>query len=192
MAQRSRTSQNDQGWHAHPGCGATRREAGLWVLIGLMLALPVLAGCGVRELARGEIEPPRVEVKGVSVGLPQSGGLPVFALLELTNPNPKPLDLRGYDYELWLEGRSVAQGASSRPVHLPAWGRTMVEFPILVQLPAVLSLAPAALQRQKIAYRLAGGFRLGSVMGGLLRVPFHFQGQTTLEEGQELLRLYTR
>jgi LEA14-like dessication related protein len=167
-------------------------KTALWILAAIMMSLAGASGCGVQQLARGEIEPPRVEVKGVSVGLPQSGGLPVFALLELTNPNPKPLDLRGYDYELWLEGRSVARGASSRPVHLPALGRTSVDFPIMVHLPAVLSLAPAALQRQTISYRLAGGFRLGSVMGGLLRVPFHFQGQTTLEEGQELLRLYTR
>ncbi len=192
MARRSRTGKDDQGWHAHPGHGDERRGAGLWGLIGFMLALMLLAGCGVRQLARGEIEPPRVEVKGVAVGMPHQGGLPVAAILELSNPNRVPLDLRGYDYDLWLEGRSVARGASSQPVHLPALGRTTVEFPILVHLPAVLSLAPLILQRQKVNYQLAGGFRLGSVMGGLVRVPFQFRGQATPEEGRELLRLYTK
>lgn len=164
----------------------------VWMLAGVILTLLALTGCGVRQLARGEIEPPKVEVKGVMLGLPHQGGLPVSAILELTNPNPEPLDLKGYDYDLWLEGRSVAQGASSKPVHLPALGRTTVEFPILVQLPAVLSLAPVLLKRQKVNYQIAGGFRLGSVMGGLVRVPFRFQGQATAEEGRELLRLYSK
>lgn len=170
-------------------CGIMAALVGLAGVMGVLLAL---AGCGVQQLARGEIEPPRVEVKGVRVGFPEQGNLPVLAALELTNPNGHPLEIRGYDYELRLEGRSVARGASSRPVHLPAWGRTRVEFPILVQVPAVLSMAPLLLGQQKVTYQLAGGFRLGSVMGGLVRVPFAFQGQATPEEGRELLRLYTK
>lgn len=67
-----------------------------------------------------------------------------------------------------------------------------MEFPVLVDLPAAVSLAPRLLQRQRVSYRLSGGIRLGQVMAGLVRVPFHFQGHTSLEEGQELWRLYGR
>lgn len=170
---------------------ATHLMAGVALGAGLIL-LAALMGCGVQQLAKGEIEAPRVEVEGVMLGLPQGGRLPVFAVLTLTNPNRVPLDVHGYDYDLWLEGRSVARGAGSRPVHLPALGQATVEFPVMVDLPAALSLAPRLLQRQRVNYRLSGGIRLGQVMAGLIRVPFQFQGQTSLEEGQELWRLYGR
>lgn len=159
------------------------------IMLGGILAF---SGCGVRQLARGEIEPPRVEFKGVIPGMPSQEGLPFKCLLALENPNRQALDILGYDYELWLEGRSVAQGASNHRVYLPPLGKGEVEFPVLVKLPAVLSLAPMALNRQRVNYQVAGGFRLASVMGGLIRVPFRFRGQTTLDEGRELMRLYVK
>lgn len=161
-------------------------------VLALALAGLSLLGCGVRQLARGELEPPRVNFKGVIPGMPSQGGLPFTCILSLENPNRQALDLLGYDYELWLEGKSVAQGASDRRVHLPPLGKGEVEFPVVVKLPAVLSLAPAALNRQRVNYQIAGGFRLASVMGGLIRVPFRFQGQSNLDEGLELMRLYVK
>ncbi|MBW1991637.1 MAG: LEA type 2 family protein [Deltaproteobacteria bacterium] len=159
-------------------------------LVLLLLGTLLLVGCGVRQLARGEIEPPRVHLQGVVPGLPTREGWPLTCILAVENPNRQPLDLRGYDYQLWLEGKSVAQGASRQRLYLPPGGQAEVEFPVVVRLPAVLSLTPAALSGRPLHYRLSGGFRLASVLGGLIRIPFRFEGETTLEEGRELLRLY--
>ena len=62
----------------------------------------------------------------------------------------------------------------------------------LVFLPAVLSLLPVLLRPQPppLQYQVAGGFRLSAVLGGLVRVPFRFQGQVTPQEGLDLFRLY--
>ncbi|MDI6853724.1 MAG: LEA type 2 family protein [Deltaproteobacteria bacterium] len=166
-----------------------------WRILALLAAILALAGslgCGVRQLARGEIEAPRVEFRGVVPGMPSQEGLPFKCLLALENPNQQALDVLGYDYELWLENQSVAQGASSERIYLPPQGKTEVEFPVFVKLPAVLSVAPAALNRRRVNYQIGGGFRLASVMGGLFRVPFRFRGQTTLDEGMELMRLYVK
>lgn len=167
-------------------------QKSLPALAGILCFFLSLSGCGVRQLARGEIEPPRVNFKGVIPGMPSQEGLPFRCILALENPNRQALDILGYDYELWLEGRSVAQGASDRRIYLAPLGKGEVEFPVFVKLPAVMSLAPAALSRQRVNYQIAGGFRLASVMGGLIRVPFRFQGQTTLDEGMELMRLYVK
>ncbi len=166
-----------------------RRKA---IFLVLLWGFITLSGCGVRQLVRGEIEPPRVNFKGIIPGMPSQEGLPFRCMLALENPNQQPLDLLGYDYELWLEGKSVAQGASDQRVYLPPLGKGEVEFPVFVKLPAVMSLVPAALSRQRVNYQIAGGFRLASVMGGLIRVPFRFRGQTTLDEGRELMRLYVK
>ncbi|MFZ5447224.1 MAG: LEA type 2 family protein [Thermodesulfobacteriota bacterium] len=154
----------------------------------------MLTGCGVKQLNQGEIQPPKINFQGITLGKPSSGSWPVYVSLLLTNPNDQALNLQGYDYEFWLEDKSVAQGASEKPVNLPPQGQTVAEVPILVKLPAVMGLLPRFLtpETPRLRYQVAGGFRLGAVLGGLVRVPFRFQGQVTPQEGLELLRLYLR
>lgn len=151
-----------------------------------------LGGCGVRELARGELQPPAVTLQGLTIAAPTGAGWPLTCTLLLQNPNPQSLNLLGYDYDLWLEGRSVAQGASSAAVSLPPRGQAVVEFPVVVKIPAVMQALPALLKpQQKLRYQISGGFRLASLLGGL-RVPFRFQGELTPQEGLEQLRSYRR
>lgn len=159
-----------------------------------MLGELSLLACGVRQLAQGEIEPPKVSFQGLALGRPTSRGWPVSVTLLLTNPNSQPLDLEGYDYELWLEGRSVSQGASEAPVNLPPQGQAVARVPILVKPAALMGLLPGLLAPQPppLHYQVAGGFRLGAVVGGLVRVPFRFQGQVTPKEGLDFLRPYLR
>jgi LEA14-like dessication related protein len=163
-----------------------------WRLALALVVLVALPACGVRQLAQGEIQPPKVNFQGLALGQPTSQGWPVAVTLLLTNPNDQALDLKGYDCELWLEGKSVAQADSAAPVNLPAHGQTVAQVPILVKLPAVMGLLPVLLAPQPppLHYRVAGGFRLGALLGGLIRVPFQFQGQVTPQQGLDFLRLY--
>jgi len=160
----------------------------------MLLWLAAACGCGVQQLARGEIKPPKVTLQGITLGMPTGSGWPVFARLRLENPNPQALDILGYDYNLWLEGRPVAQGVSQGTVQLPPGGETITEFPIMVNLQEALGLVPRALQdqQQKLHYRLAGGIRLSPVLAGLIRVPFSFQGELAPKEGLDFLRPYLR
>ncbi|MGP8050067.1 MAG: LEA type 2 family protein [Desulfobaccales bacterium] len=175
----------------HPGraWATPLGSACLWLL---GVAVLVAAGCGVQELARGEIQPPKVTFQGLTVYQPTSGGWPLAANLLLENPNPQPLNLLGYNYQLWIEGRSVATGSSQEPVNLPAGGQTVARFPILVKLDTVLGFLPRFLQnpQQKVHYQISGSFRLASVMGGIIPVPFRFQGEAAPREGMEFLRPY--
>jgi len=169
------------------------RKTASALIFNLILAL-AMSGCGVQQLARGEIQAPKVQVEGVTLGTPTAAGWPVFATLRLENPNPQSITVLGYDYQLQLEGQPAAQGTGQGQVVLPPGGETVTQFPILVNLPVVLGLLPRALQRQdqKLHYRLAGGVRLGNVAGGLVRIPFSVQGEASPKEGAEFLRSYVR
>jgi len=158
------------------------------------MLLATLPACGVRKLTTGEIQPPKISWQGISLGRPTRGGWPLAVSLLLTNPNDQSLNLKGYDYELWLEGKNVAQGASQEPVSLPPQGQTVATVPILVKLPAILELLPLLIRPEPppLRYQVAGSFRLSELLGGLIRVPFRFQGQVTPKEGLELLRPYLR
>jgi hypothetical protein len=172
----------------------------LWPGISLaLLLLATMPACGVRQLARGEIQPPKVTFQGLKIYPPTARGWPLGARLLLENPNPEAVNLLGYDYQLWIEGRSVAQGTSQQAVNLPPLGQTVTEVPITVQLPAVMDLLPQFLpmlqkqqQQRQFHYQIAGSFRLASVMGGIIPLPFRFQGEASPQEGMDFLRPYLK
>ncbi len=174
-------------WHAYLG-----------IFLALMLCAAIPA-CGVRQLARGEIQPPKVTFQGLTIYRPTPRGWPLGARLLLENPNSQAVNLLGYDYQLWIEGKSVAQGTSQQAVNLPPSGQTVAEVPIMVQLPAVVELLPQFLpmlqksqpQRQ-FRYQIAGSFRLASVMGGIIPIPFKFQGEASPQQGMDFLRPYLK
>jgi LEA14-like dessication related protein len=146
-----------------------------------------LSSCGVRDLATGKVAPPEVEFQGLTIYPPESQCWPLSARLRLTNPNPEPLRILGYDYEFSVEGADLVQGESVAAITLPAGGESLVEVPILLKLNAVPKALKAFLLKDKLKYELAGGVRLASVLGGL-KVPFRFRGEVTRQEGLERLR----
>jgi LEA14-like dessication related protein len=169
---------------------------------GIFLALMLLAAmpaCGIRQLARGEIQPPKVTFQGLKIYKPTAQGWPLGARLLLENPNAEAVNLLGYDYQLWIEGKSVAQGTSQQAVNLPPLGQTVAEVPIMVQLPAVMELLPQFLpmlqkqqQQRQFHYQIAGSFRLASVMGGIIPIPFKFQGEASPQQGMDFLSPYLK
>lgn len=186
----------------------TFRKGGnnILALVFVLAAVIALTGCGVgqlQQMARGEIQAPKVTYQGLKVYQPTAQGWPLGATLLLENPNPQALSLLGYDYQLWIEGKSVAQGTSQQPVNLPPLGQTVTELPIMVQLPAVLDLLPQFLPQflgqqqqqmplRKFRYQIAGSFRLASVLGGIIPIPFKFQGEASPQEGMDFLKPYLR
>jgi len=172
----------------------------LWAGIFLpLMLLATMPGCGVRQLARGEIQPPKVNFQGLKIYKPTARGWPLGAMLLLENPNAEAVNLLGYDYQLWIEDRSVARGVSQQAVKLPPLGQTVTEVPIMVQLPAVMELLPQflpMLQKQQtqrqFRYQIAGSFRLASVMGGIIPIPFKFQGEASPQEGMNFLCPYLK
>ena len=170
----------------------------LGIFLALML-LTTIPACGVRQLATGEIQPPKVSFQGLKIYPPTASGWPLGARLLLENPNSQAVNLLGYNYQLWIEGKSVAQGVSQQAVNLPPLGQTVTEVPIMVQLPAVMELLPQFLpmlqkqqQQRQFHYHIAGSFRLASVMGGIIPIPFKFQGEASPQEGMDFLSPYLR
>jgi LEA14-like dessication related protein len=147
----------------------------------------VLSSCGLRDLASGRIAPPKVEFQGLTISPPAHQSWPLTARLRLQNPNPEPLRILGYDYEVTIAGVDLVQGESSESLTLPADGESVVEIPVLLQLPAIPKAFKALLLQDKLKYEISGGFRLASVLGGL-RIPFRFQKEITRQESLERLR----
>jgi|UniRef100_A0A7V6DP75 hypothetical protein len=157
----------------------------LWLAVAVTGGL-MIAGCGVRQLVRGELAPPEVRFKGLGLQPPTPQGLPLTVVLALYNPNPTTIKVLGYDYEVRAAGQGVAQGVSHQAVTLPAGGETTVTVPVVVKLRALPGLVPSLLQDKKIPVDITGGVRLPQTLG--FRVPFHFREEVAPQEGLEEIR----
>lgn len=147
------------------------------------------SACGVRELASGRLEPPEITLEEMVIYPPESQCWPLSARLRLTNPNPEPLRVLGYDFTFALEGAELIQGQSRTAVTVPAHAQAVVEVPLLLRLAAIPTALGAVFKEDKVSYQFAGGVRLASVLGGL-RLPFRFQGTLTRAQGWDYLRQY--
>jgi hypothetical protein len=143
-------------------------------------------GCGVRKLARGELEPPEVRLQGLGLRAPGPQGWPLTGVLAVQNPNPTTIKVLGYDYEVRVEGRSIAKGASNQTITLPPRGEATVEVPVLLKLKTLPALLPRVLREEPLTVEIAGGLRLPQTLG--FRVPFRFREKLTPKEGLEHLR----
>ncbi len=154
--------------------------------VATLLAGLTALGCGVRQLAKGELLPPEVRFKGLGLQPPTNQGLPLTVVLAVQNPNPMAITVLGYDYEVWAAGQSVAKGVSNQPVTLPARGETTVTVPVLLKLRNLPGLLPGLMQNQKIPVEIAGGLRLPQTLG--FRVPFRFREELTPQEGLDQIK----
>ena len=111
---------------------------------GLVFAGLAVQGCGVRQLAKGELMPPEVQFKGLGVQPPTNQGWPLTVVLAVQNPNPMSITVLGYDYEVWAAGQSVAKGTGNQAVTLPARGETTVTVPVVLKLRIYRGSCPAS------------------------------------------------
>jgi len=66
-------------------------------------------------------------------------------------------------------------------------------LPALMELwPQFLPLLQKSQRQRQFRYQIAGSFRLASVMGGIIPIPFKFQGESSLREGMDFLRPHLR
>ena len=156
------------------------------VLMTVLVSCLIAAGCGVRKLAKGELQPPKIRLKGLGFQPPIKQGWPLTCVLALENSNSTTINVLGYDYEVMVEGQSLAKEASDKPITLPAQGETTVEIPVLLKLKTLPGLLPKLLQEKQLTVEIAGGLRMPQTLG--FRVPFRFRERVTLKEGLESLR----
>ena len=154
-------------------------------LLALWVSCLTPLGCGVRRLTQGELLPPEVRLKGLGLQPPGKQGWPLIVVLAVANPNPMTITVLGYDYQVWVEGQRLAQGASEGRITLPAQGEATVEVPVLLKLKTLPGLLPKLLQEEQLTVEIAGGLRLPQTLG--FRVPFRFQEKLTPQQGLEHL-----
>jgi LEA14-like dessication related protein len=157
---------------------------------GLMIAtgLLMLNGCA----GLGPESKPRVSLANLQVQ--EVRGLETVFLVELRilNPGDTPLQLRGIDCELLVDGHPFATGLSGGSYEVPAYGSLTVPVPVYASMLDMVSSVVSRLQQpatrpgsiDPLRYEVTGHVRLRGTMGGTRTLPFASKGELSLS-GQQ-------
>jgi LEA14-like dessication related protein len=153
-------------------------------LLPFLLFFPLLlsgcAGLGPK------MEEPTITVTNLQ--LQEAKGLETIFLLELRviNPNDFPLDIRGLNCELKIDGRRFATGLSDVQQEVPPFGTAVVPVSVYASMFDMVGSVIEILQNadrhggaaQPLRYELDGRIRMGGV--STRTVPFHSRGEIDL------------
>jgi LEA14-like dessication related protein len=108
--------------------------------------------------------------------------------LRVLNPNNIPLQLKGTDCDLELNGKKFASGVSDEQVKIPAFGTAIVPMTIYSSMFDVVQSLIKTEKRQKLNYRIKGRVHLSG--GSLLSpvIPFTSEGSISLDTDTQSLQ----
>ena len=153
-----------------------------WMFILFFLTIGGCAGLGQIQ------EKPKISIADIQVQEMKSMETAFLVQLRVMNPNEVPLDIRGVDCDLEIDGRHFAQGIASSPQKIPAYGSALVPVSVYASMMNMISSVVGLIQTtnnasaalQPLSYKLVGNIRLGT--GGFTKkIPFENTGELSLQ-----------
>ena len=149
---------------------------GMVFALGLLLIIGGCAGLG-KTLAPPKMTLVRLEVKEM-----RALEMVLQIDLRLLNPNDVPIDLKGMDSELFLNGQKFAFGVSKVDVQVPPFGTEVIPITLYSSF---LDLARSIMDLEKsksLKFEISGRVHLGN---GFLQpsvVPFRTERELSFDE----------
>ena len=156
------------------------------LLITTGFILTLLSGCaGVGK----RLETPEVTLAHITVQEAKAFETAYRLDLRVFNTNDVPLEIKGIDCELEVNGKTFAKGVSPAETTVPAFGTELIQIEVyasmLEMVSSFLNVVKQVQTQQavpKLEYTLTGRLRLGgdTIMPGSF--PFKYKGELNLEE----------
>jgi LEA14-like dessication related protein len=147
------------------------------VMLALLMAA-TLFGCA----SPGKrLESPRIALAHIEVQESRIFETVLKIDLRVFNTNEVPLEVKGLDCDLELNGKRFAQGVSDITIHIPAQGTAVIPMTVYSSLVDMARGFLKAQAEEKLQYkikgrlRLEGGFMVPSV------IPFTSDGEVSLK-----------
>ena len=149
------------------------------IVVFFLLNIAGCAGVGKR------LEPPRVKMANIR---PESFNLleTVFEVqLRIFNTNDTPLNIRGVESEIEINGKPFAFGVSESDIEVPAYGTALVPLRVYSSVFDIIKSAAGLHVQSQLNYHIKGKLRLG---GNAFpsALPFESEGHISLPDIPEL------
>ncbi len=139
----------------------------LWVLAGTM-------GCatGFKDLKE-----PKVKIQRVKVAEASLQGANLIFNLKVDNPNSRELAVNGVRYKIKVNGRDFADEFVDQKMEVAAHNNTIISLPLRLKYSEVFDSVSDLFRHRFLDYQVSG-----SVIVGLLPIPFESSGKIELDE----------
>lgn len=142
------------------------------------LAFAVLALAGAVGCAG--LKPPVLQVEHLGIGKVRVTGASLRVAFHAQNPNPEPLHIARFEYELKLNGRRLGRGYHADPVDLPGFGSERIESRFDLNFLSLPRGIQRVLDQDRVKASVKGHFYVAE--GGHLRkLGFSSNAQVRLE-----------
>jgi LEA14-like dessication related protein len=119
------------------------------VVIALLLALG-LGGCGLKA--------PSMQLEHLRVDKVNVTGMKLGVKFQVRNPNPEPLRVQNFEYEMKLNGRRLGRGYHPESFELEGFGTRSVETTFDLNFLSVPSGVKRVLDRDRVRAEVKGNF----------------------------------
>jgi LEA14-like dessication related protein len=144
----------------------------------LILALLILSGCA--GLGR-RLEMPRITLSNFSVQEIKVFESVFKIEMRVFNTNDVPLDIKGLNCDLELNGKRLATGVTDVKTDIPPYETAVVPMTLYSSVLDVVTVLRGLARTEKLQYKLTGRLRLGK---GVIpsTLPFEATGELPLQE----------
>ena len=130
-----------------------------------LLAIAVLALSAAIGAACSTMKPPTLAVDGLKVGDMGLSGVALDVGFRIRNPNPEPLRIERFEYELLVNGRSLGHGYESKGTDLAGYGEAKLTSRFDVDTLKVPGVAMKVLRQDKVHARAKGKYYTSGTYG---------------------------
>lgn len=136
-------------------------------LIGLA-ATALLGGCAA---VKDYVKEPQVDLRDVRVTAMSLADATVAFDLDVTNPNPMGVSMKGLSYQLQLENETLFRGSLEERLRIGANETSRLSLPFTLSYKDVMGSVQALRGNKEIKYRISGDANFG-----LIAVPYEHTG----------------
>jgi LEA14-like dessication related protein len=136
-------------------------------------ARALLAAAGLAILAAcASVKAPILRVDGLRLGQAGITGASMEVAFALRNPNPEPIQVERFDYELFVNGQPLGRGYQPTAVDLPGFGEQRVTSRFDLNFLSLPGAVKSVLGDDRAHARVKGDFYVRKDGGGLKKLGF--------------------
>jgi LEA14-like dessication related protein len=139
-----------------------RSIAGVCAVLSFVLVLP---GCAT-------LKPPTLVVEGLHVGKLGISGAAIDVSFKLRNPNPDPMLVERFEYELFLNGNRLGRGYEPNAVNLAGFAEERVRSRFDMNFLSLPGAVKDLLNDNRAKARVKGHFFVKTASGSQKKLPF--------------------
>lgn len=132
---------------------------------GSVRAAGVLALSALLTAACASVKAPILAVDSLKVGDMGITGVALDVGFRIRNPNPEPLSVERFEYELFVNGNRLGRGFESKGVELAGFGEATVRSRFDVNFLGVPGAVKEVLKQDRVKARAKGRFYASGAFG---------------------------